>query len=76
MYVKPYHKCFVCCSYDTWFHNLVLDQDMDSPLPVVEKHRVDARWLTKLGEFNEWMNEEDFALPLSGVSTFISYTSA
>ncbi|PVD36056.1 hypothetical protein C0Q70_03026 [Pomacea canaliculata] len=49
-------------SYDTWVTDVVLDYNIEPPVP---KQRdgpweVSARWLLDLEEFNEWMTEEDY----------------
>lgn len=64
------HWLFTPDSYDTWHHNLTYDSDVEPAPTPPQQWRVDARWLLDMDEYNEWMNEEDYALLLPGVSSY------
>eukprot|EP00058_Branchiostoma_floridae_P022140 XP_002607630.1 hypothetical protein BRAFLDRAFT_84681 [Branchiostoma floridae] len=49
-------------SYDTWTPSSEVNQEPDLPPPHQGSWKVNARWLTDLEEFNEWMNEEDYEI--------------
>ncbi|CAM1321518.1 SMARCC1 (predicted), partial [Pycnogonum litorale] len=47
-------------SHDTWFTNIEIEPEPESPQSQQHPWEVNARWLLDLDEFNEWMNEEDY----------------
>lgn len=61
-------RAFMCIasphafSYDTWVADIHVETDVPESIPTTEPpYHVDARWLLALDEFNEFMNEEDYA---------------
>ncbi|XP_078580267.1 SWI/SNF complex subunit SMARCC2-like isoform X2 [Branchiostoma floridae x Branchiostoma japonicum] len=56
-------------SYDTWTPSSEVNQEPDLPPPHQGSWKVNARWLTDLEEFNEWMNEEDYEIDESEPNT-------
>ena len=53
-------------------NDISIDQDVEEPVEPDGAFEVNARWLTDLDEFNEWMNEEDYLIEDdSGVKTFV-----
>ena len=43
-------------------NDIIIDQDVEDPVEPDGAFEVNARWLTDLDEFNEWMNEEDYLI--------------
>ncbi|KRY77565.1 SWI/SNF complex subunit SMARCC2 [Trichinella pseudospiralis] len=63
------HWLYTPDSYDAWFHNIAFDQELELAPAQPAQWKVDARWVLDMDEFNEWMNEEDYAVRTVGVST-------
>lgn len=49
-------------SYDTWLQASDVDDEPEPPPERRGQWELNARWLSDLDEFNEWMNEEDYEL--------------
>lgn len=41
--------------------------DIEPTPSAPQQWKVDARWVLDMDDYNEWMNEEDYMLPLPGV---------
>ncbi|MCP4537134.1 MAG: hypothetical protein GY832_08295, partial [Chloroflexi bacterium] len=62
---------FFDCSYDAWYCNARLDSEDGSAGTRAAQWKVSANWVLDADDYNEWMNELDYLMPLPGVSSYL-----